>query len=105
MVSKCPPRTDVGITPAPKANFVKFKEWLAVAEKKKGADALSSIFRNPFLRCVQGSPSSDSSPDSSGGYPTSTTSGDGAPCSGGYPTSRTDGERKRTLESCTKTLR
>ena len=29
---KMPPRVKIGLTPAPTANFVKFKEWLGVAE-------------------------------------------------------------------------
>ena len=99
-----PPRTDVGLAPAPKANFVKFKEWLAVTEGRKGTRASPAVFQNPFLCFAQGSYSPGSSPDSSGGYPTPTTSGDDAPCSGGYPTPRTDRECKHTLESFMKTL-
>ena len=50
---RMPPRIGVGITPAPKANFVKLKEWLDVAEKKRGSSPLlASMFPNPFLRFV-----------------------------------------------------
>ena len=100
-----PPRVKVGLTPAPKATFVKLKERLDVVEGKKDNRASSTLFPNPFLQSVPGSTSSSKSADSSGDSPASPVSPGGAPRSGGYPASPDSGECKRTLDSFVNELR
>ena len=39
----------VGRAPSPKANFVKFKEWLSVTEKGRDGRGPSQLSPNPFI--------------------------------------------------------
>ena len=49
---KMPPYATIGLTPSPKANFVKFKEWLSVTEKGSYGRK-PPLFSRPFARFVE----------------------------------------------------
>jgi hypothetical protein len=100
-----PPKATMGVTPAPKANFVKFKEWLDIAEGKKENRASSTLFPNPFLQFVQGSSSSDRSARTSGDSPALPVSPGGVSSGGEYPASPDSDDCEKTLDSFVEELR